>query len=76
MRRERRCTPRPSRPPPSRPRLCPRRRYDLDTGVDGDYVEELTVPGYAYVKTPLRPYQRMGRSVSLTPCLPTSLDVF
>ena len=28
------------------------------------------------VNMPLRPYQRMGRSVSLTPSLPTSLDVF
>ena len=28
--------------------------YDFDTGPDGDYVEQLTVPGYAYYKTPLK----------------------
>ena len=29
--------------------------YDFDTGPDGSYEEELTVPGFAYYKTPLRP---------------------
>ena len=29
--------------------------FDLDTGPLGDYIEALTVPEYAYYKTPLRP---------------------
>lgn len=29
--------------------------YDFDTGINGDYIERLTVPDYAYFKTPLRP---------------------
>ena len=29
--------------------------YDFDTGPSGDYIEELTVPEFAYYVTPLRP---------------------
>ena len=29
--------------------------FDFNTGQNGDYLEQLTVPGYSYLKTPLRP---------------------
>ena len=38
--------------------------FDFDTGPLGDYMESLTVPEYAYYKTPLRPSS--GRAVTPT----------
>ena len=38
--------------------------FDLDTGPSGEYVESLTVPEYAYYKTPLR--ASSGESVTST----------
>ena len=29
--------------------------YDFDTGINGDSVEQLTVPSYSYYRTPLSP---------------------
>ena len=43
--------------------------FDFDTGVDGDYVESLTVPEYAYFKTPLRP----SSGVSVAPTVAIDL---
>ena len=38
--------------------------YDLDSGPSGDYVEELSITGYAYYITPLRPAS--GNAISST----------
>ena len=48
--------------------------YDFDTGPNGDYEEKLTVPEYAYYKTPLRP--ESGNAVASTIAVDTTTKTF
>ena len=48
--------------------------YDFDTGPNDDYEEKLTVPEYAYYKTPLRP--ESGNAVTSTIAVDTATKTF
>ena len=48
--------------------------YDLDTDPTGNYIEQFSVPDYAYFKTPLRPLS--GNSVATSVFVNTALKTF